>query len=137
MDEDNKKEYEIGFVVLEEDDAKKIAETLRLFGAEIVLEGPLQKVALGYRIRKATHGVFGYLHFWALTAKIKEINREFSVNTSILRFLIIQPPFLKPKKSAIRSGAELPKQNLPVEPKQPSVRLSNEALEKKLEEILQ
>lgn len=138
MEQLDKKDYEIGFVAKDEVGVQKISEVLKRFGVDIVFVGPVEKIVLAYKIKKESQGFFGFIHFSVEPQKIKEIDHELKVDSSVLRVLIIHPPFVKQKKEGRGRMAHSPKPaEAPFEFKPASGHLSNEALEKKLEEILQ
>ena len=98
---------------------------------------------LAYQIKKENEAYFGYLHFLANTDKIKNISDDLKLNQKVLRFLIITPPITKMMRMAtprIIKKTFQPRAVERMEIKKPSpaptATLSNEALEKKLEEIL-
>lgn len=134
MDSEDKKEYEISFLLKHEGDAQEVLKLLKQHGAEITFEGPLKHLQLTYKIKHHTEASFGYLHFKLAPGHLAELNHDLGTKPAIIRFLIITPPFMRARVSQ-------PKREAP--PIQPSTQpksalpLSNEALEKKIEEILQ
>ncbi len=137
MEESNdKKSYEIAFLVRNEEDAQQVIKLLKSAGAEIESEGAISKLNLAYPIKKEHSAHFGYFHFSLETEKVKQLEDSIRMNPLILRSLIVTPPFVKNKTRSF-----LPPRRRPVsfpqatERKTPS--LSNEALEKQLKEILQ
>jgi ribosomal protein S6 len=134
-----KKQYEMSFLVKEEDGAKTVLKFIKELGGDIELEGPVMKVALSYPIKKQTSGFFGYFHFSFSPAEVKHLEHEMETSTEILRHLIITPPFKKieprPRpeaQSASSSRTQAPKASEAARPEA----LTNEDLEKKIEEIL-
>lgn len=131
------KSYEISFLLKDEVAAHDLVKILKQEGADIRFEGPLKKVSLAYPMKKEQQGHFGYFHFELSPEKIGIIDREFKMNQKILRFLIVTPPFMKstpaPSSRPVRSEFE-EKRTLPNKSLLP---LSNEELEKKIDEILQ
>ncbi len=135
-----KRKYEIGFVIKTED-ASVISQSLKNRGFAVLVENPIEKIQLAYPIKKENYAYFCYFHFEGDPAAIKNLKADLKLNPEVLRYLIITPPFIK--KPAWRQSppdriSEEPKfipsavkQYLPVE----SI-LTNEALEKKIEEIL-
>ncbi|MEY4731178.1 MAG: hypothetical protein RL681_124 [Candidatus Parcubacteria bacterium] len=132
--------YEIGFLAVDEEGARAVLEALKRRGAEIVLEGPVERITLAYPIKHQPSAYFGYMHFRVAPDAIRAIQDDTQGHASVLRVLIVTPPLLKPKprwegsKIHPRTSAgaapqtqEAPKGPLP---------LSNEALEKQIEEIL-
>lgn len=136
----DRKDYEISFLVKDEADAENVARLLKQHGAEIATGGSLKPLVLAYKIKKQTHAYFGYAHFSALPSALPALQRDLETNPLILRFLVITPPFMRmrtytprmkpssPVRQSVSLGDMTPPSSLP---------LSNEALEKKIEEILQ
>ncbi len=136
-----KRKYEIGFM-LKTEDKSVVSQSLTNRGFALLTENPLEKIQLAYPIRKESYAYFGYSHFEGDPAAIKNLKDDLKLNPEILRYLIITPPFIK--KPAWRKPVSdrmleetrftppAVKQDLPAE----SSILTNEALEKKIEEIL-
>lgn len=127
----NKKEYELSFLSKTEEGSREVLETIKSQGGEVSFESPVNKISLAYKIEKESSAFFGYVFFSAQTDAIKHIDEALRLKGNILRFLIITPPFEKNKPKAAISPKSRPQK--PAEANQP---LSNEALEKKIEEIL-
>lgn len=135
--------YEIGFLATEEGGAQAVLEALKRRGAEILLEGPVEKIALSYAVKHQTSAYFGYMHFRVAPDAVRVIADDVKGHAAILRSLVVTPPLMKPKPRW--EGSKLRPQRVPVgtAPQQPmpeapksSLPLSNEALEKQIEEIL-
>ena len=143
MDKEFKK-YEIGFVARDEKGGDDINKSLTGHKCEIAESGNLERIKLAYPIKKETIGYFGYYHFLAESPAIEKIKSELNLHSNILRFIIITPPAEKQPVSAfkpeIRRKTIISKDiNPKIEARRPSAPpsiLTNEALEKKLEEIL-
>jgi ribosomal protein S6 len=141
MEGQNSKQYEISFLGKSEDIVREISDCLERHEARIISEASIKKINLSYKIKKENEAYFGYLYFECAPDKSKEIEKDLNLNTNILRFIIITPPFLKERKRFIpnESRSQSPTPTRPALEKrvqtQPS--LTNEALEKKIEEILQ
>ncbi len=135
MATDEIKEYEIAFLARDEKEIGGILGIIARFGAETVFHGPVEKISLAYPIKKETSANFGYLHFTLDSQKIASLARELRMNPTIIRFLIVSPPFVKIKAKIIQNIKRAPQPA--VERKIEPLPLSNEALEKKIEEILQ
>ena len=134
--EDNlKKEYELAFLVNEETDAPGIVSALKAAGAEIHLEGPVRKVALAYEIKKQTAACFGFVQFAMDPAAAKSLEASMNLRPEVLRSMLITPPSAKAQPYPQSAGPARPVAK-PYEPKAAVPTLSNEALEKKIEEIL-
>jgi ribosomal protein S6 len=133
--------YEIGFLATEEGGAQAVLEALKRRGAEVLLEGPVERISLAYPVRHQTGAYFGYAHFRVAPDAVPTIQADVRGHAAILRALIVTPPLMRPKPrwegvktrprpvvgDVPQQQPELPKSSLP---------LSNEALEKQIEEIL-
>lgn len=137
---DDKKQYEIAFI-LKTEDAYAVKQALNNRGFSVLNESPVNKLRLAYPIKKELQAYWGYFAFNADPAGIKELSDDLKLRPEILRFLIVSLPKkasrqketqLSSKFSAVRPSEKVEK---PVYDKHAI--LSNEALEKKLEEILQ
>ena len=138
MENEDKKDYEIGFLLRNEGDAQEIIKLLKQHEAEITFEGPLKKIALAYKIEHTLEAYFGYLHFKLSPEKVSDLDRDLKNKPAILRFLIITPPFVKMRaQTGLRPRDAQPVQPQPATVATSASPLSNEALEKKIEEILQ
>jgi len=141
---DNKK-YEIGFLAKEEGFKDKLIKLVGDFGGEVIDNGGLSRIKLAYPIKKETSAFFGYFYFSIQPEAIKKISGNLKLNSEILRHIIISTPVIQ---QAIQSVSRKPRRafssEIPVAtmtsatPRKPKPQpiLSNEALEKKLEEIL-
>ncbi len=135
------KNYEIGFLVKEEGDAMEIIKIINNYQATILNKGQIKKIYLAYPIKKETSAYFNYFIFSMLSQNIAKLNDVLKINLKILRFLIIAPTTIKivsmPAKH-IKSIKKIPSVKLAqsIKKTEPIQILSNEALEKKLEEIL-
>ncbi len=135
---EEKKDYEISFLLKSEERVDEILKALKHIGGEITLEGPIEKIVLAYKIKKETSASFGHFHFRALPADIKTLTQELKNNPEVLRTLVVTPPFVKSKRTTMRplpkAAAPAPEYKAPIAVA--PAPLSNEALEKKIEEIL-
>ena len=123
MDEE-KRDYEIAFLLDSLEAEKELADVLRGYGAEFLHQKSAADTKLAYPIKKHASALFGFYQFRMNPESIKPIKETLILNQKVLRFLIITPPL----KAAPQGGARPDK-------KPPQI-LSNEALEEKLEEIL-
>lgn len=141
------KNYEIGFLAKTEDGKEEIAKALKVCNVLNIERGPVSRIRLAYPIKKEAAAFFGYFYFSAEPSAIAKIKSDLKMNSKILRFLVIFAP--KKQAGAVRqsrlSVAEPPAQKMEEraveadsKPQPPfSAReLSNEELEKKLEEVL-
>ncbi|MEK7593525.1 MAG: 30S ribosomal protein S6 [Patescibacteria group bacterium] len=137
--EKEQKNYEIGFLTRTEDDKNEIIKVLEGQKASIAKSGSLSRIKLAYPIQKEPSAYFDYFIFSALPEAIEKISQSLKLNLKILRFLIVTPPAIGIQKPAPRfRKAVLPKPVVkkPAVEKIPLQQVSNEMLEKKLEEIL-
>ena len=141
MDKNDKepKDYELAFLAREEKIPAGVLQLVRAQGGELLLEGPIEKIELAYKIGKDTSALFGYCHFRALPEAVAAIEKELKVAPGVIRTLLVTPPFVKQQSRwegrTKARGAYL--KTTPAEGYNPgSLPLSNEALEKKIEEIL-
>lgn len=141
--EQDKKQYEVSYLVKEEDGSKMVAKFVTDLGGTIEMEGPVNKIALAYPVKKETQGYFGFFHISLAPEEIKNLEHELETKPGVLRHLIITPPF---KKMELRTRADgqagrAPSKPVAAAPKavsenKPSESLTNEELEKRIEEIL-
>ncbi|MCX7615828.1 MAG: 30S ribosomal protein S6 [Patescibacteria group bacterium] len=137
MEEENKKQYEISFLLESEEDLKVIEEKINFFKGEILERGELKRINLAYPIAKRNEALFGFLKFLAEPATIDDLSKELRLEGRILRFLIVIDIF--PKVSQTKEKKPPEKQKAPKVKEKPAVTpkvITNEELEKKLEEIL-
>jgi ribosomal protein S6 len=158
MEQAEKRSYEIGFMARDEKGVAAVLERVKAHGGEITLEGPVEEMALAYPIKKQTQARFGFIHATMVPAEIPVLNQELERTDSVLRFLIMTPPFIKPaprqipegrmrdgsasvsgassaSSAPMSSGTTRREESAPRTASAPAP-LSNEALEKKIEEIL-
>ena len=130
-----KKSYEIGFLIKEEKDVHSILDLLKRHGAEVNFEGPLKKLLLSYKIKNATEADFGDFRFTMDAGGVRDLNNDLKQNVAVLRFLIIHPAVKTTGTRTVSQRSEvLPRPS--ISQPESSLPLSNEALEKKIEEIL-
>jgi ribosomal protein S6 len=135
--ENNKKHYEVGFLVQSEDSAPEVAALLKRYSAEITTEGTLRRIHLAYKIKKEISAVFGFFQFMAEPEQAKKLEQDLRTNSLFIRSLIIKlPKVSKKQKQSDASRAARPQVTRPAPELKPAPSLSNEALEKKIEEIL-
>ena len=131
------REYEIAFLIKEESLIPEILGMLKRHGAEIVFEGPVRGVPLAYEIARARHAYFGYFHFNLPADKAAVLDHELRMNSKILRFIIVTPPFRRrERKAEIKLEEEAAPPFVEPKVKAGTLPLSNEELEKKIDEIL-
>lgn len=135
MDSLDKKEYELGYLIKDEAVTGAGLELVRAAGADIRQEGPVNRIHLAYPVKKQTEAFFGFVQFAMEPEKAKQLENTLRMDGRILRSLLITPPPVKEKRRIGEPREAAPRT---YEPREPRVMpLSNEALEKKIEEILQ
>ena len=135
-----RKSYEIGYLVRDEEGTSALVGHLKRYDAEVLLEGETRSIKLAYPVRHLLSAYFGYIHFKVDPGVIGDLNNALKLNSQIIRFLIVTPPFTKersqrlgtepvrPEKRAIKPNIEFSEK--------PEAVVSNDLLEEKLEEIL-
>jgi len=150
------KNYEIGFLLSSEDGYRDLIGAMKACQATILNEGQISRAKLAYPVKKENFAYFGYLYFSINPGDIENLNSWLKKNAGVLRFFITRqevvkegdrnlvgrsasvqtehllerPKFSQPKDSATVSSREISKKTAETRI------LSNEDLEKKLEEIL-
>ena len=141
--EQDKKNYEIAFLVKGEGDIPAVISFLNQHNVEIITEPRAKNVVLAYEIKSYKEAVFAHCTFKATGADAKNLEKDLSVGGTTIRSLIT----ILPKKD---SRPEVVEERVPEKKTKPSYpaapysdvklssprTLSNEALEKRIEEIL-
>ncbi len=134
MDTQSKK-YEITFHVLEEN-ADAVKKEIEKMKGVILEEKPFSKIALSYPIGKQSFTFCGIMMFETDPSSVGELNQNLKLSGGTVRHMIHA---IKEKKEGEKNTEKREKEG-----PTPSMRiksfdpvLSNEALEKKIEEILQ
>ncbi len=108
-------------------------------GGRVLQERPLEKVRLAYPIEKQTYAFLGCVEFVMDSAAVNELQQaEFRLNKELLRTLVHRSASLTPAAEG-EAPRPLSPRVAPPRPSRPKEEpmLTNEALEKKIEEILQ
>jgi len=134
MEEILKKEYELSFLLIKSEALALIESVLQKEQGELLEKSELKEIKLAYPIKKQSSAYFGYIHFRLVPEAAPRLREQLKLTADVLRFLLITPPIIKPS-SANRKPTASEKPVTPLDVPMPQV-LSNEALEKKLEEIL-
>lgn len=150
--EDSAKKYEISFLSVQEAGGDEINRLLEGNGAIISVSSAVNRIKLAYPIEKEAFAYFGYVIFSADPENIKKIKEGIKFMKGILRTMVIVNPIVALRSEAPSEGAVQPEALIETEkgevsssaseevsrPKKtrPVSDLSNEELEKKLEEIL-
>ncbi len=143
-EETTKKKYELTFW-LKDEDATAIKSVLQKHGAEVLAERDLTKFRLSYPIKKESNAFMGSIVFLLEPALVPALTSDLNLAPS-LRFVITlaverravsdqsAPGMMVGDASRERGGFF---RRLRTETKTPPDVLTNEALEKKIEEISQ
>jgi ribosomal protein S6 len=136
MEPKDKKEYEIAYLARTEEDAAGIVAQVRAEG-ETREERSAGRIKLSYEIEGEAEALFGVLKAMLEPAAAKRLEDAFRMDKRVMRSLIMIVDIKGKRKGgdAPRIEPASPRPARPVEPQ--SMPLSNEALEKKIEEILQ
>jgi ribosomal protein S6 len=142
MDEKEKKNYEVAVLLKEEEAFATVLTLLKQHSAEVREEGGAKKVALAYPIKHTTQAHFGFFYVQALPHDIKQLEKDMQTTPAILRSLIITIPATRStredsplRRPQFRRPLSAPSSEAKPQPMRKT--LSNEAIEKKIEEILQ
>ncbi len=144
-EEKDKKEYELGILIRQEEDLPGVIALLAEHKVEITSEARAKRLAMAYEVKGHKEGVFASVTFKAYGDEVKALEHDLGLRADVLRSLVVKLP--KPSLR-VASTKGIPG-SAPVERYSPSATrpaaeprpaapkpLSNEALEKKLEEIL-
>ena len=135
-----KKRYELSFLVVSEEASREVLRLAGQHGIEITAESQLKKINLAYKIRQCTQAYFGFLALFSSPEDIKALERDLKTTSSILRSMVISLPAKREVEAgaaAVRETYKPPTRRPARMPVKRAQALSNEALEKKIEEILQ
>ena len=136
---EEKKEYELSFLLRDEEGITALQGMLTKFGCAITSQSEIKRIVLAYPIKKETSALFGYVYFNAVPEQMKEFTHELRLEAPVLRFLLINKPikreFVSASEGSPRRTSDVSDKEVVSEEK-PSHAVTNEDLEKKLEEIL-
>ncbi len=136
----DKKNYELSFLLENESSAPDILRMLGQRSIELKGEPSIKKMKLAYKIKKIDNAFFGFVRVSAFAEDIKALEGDLKNQSAVLRFLLIKLPkeaMLPPRREFDeRRPRTATRRQSTQAAKQPEA-LSNEALEKKIEEILQ
>ncbi len=137
---EDKKEYELSFLLRNEEGIAALQGMLTKFGCVPTSQSEIKRIVLAYPIKKETSALFGYVYFMATPEHMKEFTHELRLESHVLRFLLINKPikreFVSASEGSPRRGAPEVSEKEGVSEEKPSHAVTNEDLEKKLEEIL-
>ena len=140
MEEKAIKTYEIAFLLQTEEDFQTVLKHLNVYKAEILNEGSLNKIRLAYEIKKLNEAYFGCIQFGLDPSDLEKLSESLKLDNKIVRCLIVSVI----KKDVINKPRVLEINNEEIRKVEPekevkvgfTPEISNEALKKKLEEIL-
>jgi ribosomal protein S6 len=150
----DRKEYELALLLKNEDNLAGVVTLVNQHNAEGMTEPRAKRLQLAYEIKKLNEAVFVYFTFKAFGDDIKALESDLNQRADVLRFMVIASPApaerpssgMMPhdrRSSAPSSASSSAPRSAPrtmsaaSESKPAASRpLSNEALEKKIEEIL-
>lgn len=139
---ENLEQYEITYLLKSEDVAPVLSLVKKISESEEESR-PLQKVQLEYPIKKENQAFIGSIKFVAEREGLAKLNKELGLDAGILRFIITKRKTVKTrnietednrKENRRRAGPEVVSRRRKDD--ETSNVLTNEALEKKIEEIL-
>lgn len=143
----DQKEYELSYLLPTEEAGVEVEKAIVAAGGEVTTKGPLQSMRLAYTIKKHASAFFGFYYMKALPENVVKLHDALRMNKHVLRHLIITPPikivpreqrFMRDVRRMPAGIMPTPMMPRPEEPKPaPSQVLSNEGLEKELQQILQ
>ena len=134
--------YEITYLLKDEADLRLLQACLAKFHASHVEDVSLTKVRLEYLIEKTSQAFLGVSTFWIDSSVLAEFSRDLRLIPEVLRFLITRPA-LRRSREGSKGGERRPfsqrreVRGVVSESRGGGAELTNEALEKKIEEILQ
>jgi ribosomal protein S6 len=129
--EQDKKEYEISFLLKDEAGISALQNVLARFECSVISQSEIRRIVLAYPIKKETSALFGYAYVLMAPSQVQEISHELRLEGGILRFLVIADPI----KHLLNAPTEVAPQSSSTD-ERPARVVTNEDLEKKLEEIL-
>lgn len=127
------REYELGFLLKEEEGITVIRDLIARLGGSISFESEIRRIMLAYPIKKEQGAFFGFIYFSMLPEHTKELKHELQLASAVLRTLIVKDPI---KKEYPSGGEGRGPRREEREEKKEVPAVTNEELEKKLEEIL-
>ena len=134
-EEKDTKKYELAFWLKDETDFSKIKSIMDDLGLQIYNTSELRHLQFAYPINKLTSGYFGFVHFEGSPENVASLGHSMKVENVSLRYIISKNPIKKMELREMRRPMPEKKSEKPVEQKTSDV-VTNEELEKKLEEIL-
>lgn len=145
-EEKDKKEYELALLLKSEENMTGIVKLVGAHNGEGLSEPRAKRLQLAYEIKHHTEAVFVYFTFKMFGDDMKALEHELNTHADVLRFMVIASPApaertaasAMPPREEHRSRDTVSGSTVSEPAKSAAPRpLSNEALEKKIEEILQ
>ena len=143
---DDKKTYELCYLVISPDAEEGVLKVVKQHEGEITHKSELKEMQLAYQINKMQSAHFGFVQFTMMSENVQKLTSALQLNDKVLRFLtvIMKPKTSSPPQRTFSRPQEptIMKKTMPEQKREEKVPasqegvLSNEALEKKLEEIL-
>ena len=146
----DKKEYELALLLKSEDNMAGVLALVAQHNGEGASEPRAKRLQLAYEIKKHTEAVFVYFTFKSFGDDMKALEHDLNSHADVLRFMVIASPApaertatsAMPPREERRGRSSTPYTAPAAAPAEtprpaPTKPLSNEALEKKIEEILQ
>ena len=141
-EEKDKKEYELALLLKSEEALQAVLTMVGQYNGEGASEPRAKRLQLAYEIKGNTEAVFAYFTFKMYGDDMKSLEHDLTSRPAVIRFMTIASPApaertasspLPPREERRpRSAAPSSETPRPAAPRP----LSNEALEKKIEEIL-
>lgn len=136
--------FEITFLAREEETGP-VKAFLEKFGIKVLSERPIVKIALEYPIKKQLQAFLGVIGFEAKKGQIQKLTQDLNLDDRVLRFLITKFSLVSGEVRKERAGDGVHKN---AEEKQieslekrrardDNFQLTNEAIQRTIEEILQ
>jgi ribosomal protein S6 len=152
IEDKDPKNYELAILVKSEEQLPEIVAFLGQHEATIAGEPRVRKIALAYPVKKETEAVFASYLFSAVPSQAKKLEQDLAVRQDILRSMIIIAIPVEDTRTTSNEGASYaprrprpttrpsePTSSAPAAPKSAAPapeHLTNDALEKRIEEIL-
>lgn len=151
---EEKKEFEISYIVKTENGIKSVKDLCSRHNGSVISGDEPKKIALAYPIKKEMYGFFGVIYVNLPTESVKEIEKESKLENEIIRMMIISEPIKVAHKDheeeeklqkigEVIQDKDFDKKEKNQQDELDSKRkksedraVTNEELEKKLEEIL-
>ena len=149
MDEKDKKEYELAVLVKTEEDLSPVVALVKRHNGEMTAEPKPKKLGLAYEIKKNKEAILAHMTFKMDAQDAKALEKDLLTTAEVIRSIIIASPapaMTSAERQAMPTGRPERRPRMMARPSSaptaevkpaPAGPLSNEALEKKIEEILQ